>query len=221
MRAQKKVILHIHRFPMKNLGLLVLRALERCTVYSASIFLTYCASCLIGILMSHCGNDFALDQRDKIVGTATHNDKASINYQSGNNFTAVLYDCAGNILYAAAPQSALGLTIVLPYGTVAYQGWIGGIVSVDNAHRSRLRNIKASAYYIIVLLLQFIAFSLSIGAGIRCGVDAYKHNSTVSWMFWKYRIPKPSLQDVGYVYLVSIPMFFIASSFEFLSPWNI
>jgi hypothetical protein len=206
---------------MKTLYLPIRGALERCKIYSASIFLTYCIACLTGILMSHYGNNFALSQRDKIVGAAVASDKASINYQSGNNFTAVLFDCAGNILYAAVPQTVLGFGVVFPYFSVTYQGWIGGIVSVDGAHHSRFKNVKASAYYFIVLILQFIPFSLSIGAGIKCGIDFYRHNSTVSWKIWNYRLPKTSLQDLGYVYLVSIPLFFIASSFEFLSSWNI
>ena len=199
----------------------ILGALERCKIYTASVFITYCISCLLGILMSHDGNDFALGQRDRIVDAAVVSDKSSLNYQSGNSFTAALYDCAGNLFYAALPQTVLGFGIVLPYGTVAYQGWVGGIVSVDNSHRSRFKNARASAYYLTVLLLQFIPFSISIGAGIKCGVDSYKHNIGVSWKLWNYRIPKPSLQDVGYAYLVSIPMFFIASNFEFLSSWNI
>ncbi len=171
--------------------------------------------------MSHYGNSFALSQRDKIVGAAVANDKASINYQSGNNFTAALYDCAGNLIFAAVPQTILGFGIIIPYFSVVYQGWVGGIVSVDNSHQSRFKTVKGSAYYIIVLLLQFIPFSLSIGAGIKCGVDFYKHNSTVSWKIWDYRTPKLSLKNLGYVYVVAIPLFVVASCFEFLSSWNI
>ena len=171
--------------------------------------------------MSHYGNEFALSQRDKIAGAAAANDKASINYQSGNNVKAAIYDCAGNLFYAALPQTVLGFGIVAPYFSVTYQGWIGGIVSVDNSHHTRFKNFKASSYYLIVLLLQFIPFSLSIGAGIKCGVDWYRYNSTVGWKIWNYRIPKSSLKDLGGVYLVCIPLFFIASCFEFLSSWNI
>jgi hypothetical protein len=196
-------------------------ALDRCKVFAASIFLTYCISCLIGILMTHTGNEFALSQRDKIVGAAVKSDKASLNYQYGNNFTAVLYDCAGNLLYAAMPQTLMGFGVVLPYFTVTYQGWIGGIVSVDDSHHTRFRNAKSSAYYLIVLLLQFLPFSLSIGAGIKCGVDLYRHNSSVGWRLWKYRFPGASLWDLGFVYLVSVPLFFLASCFEFFSTWNI
>lgn len=114
-----------------------------------------------------------------------------------------------------------GLGVILPYFSVAYQGWAGGIVSVDSAHRSRLRSIKAASYYFLVLLLQFIPFSLCIGAGVRCGVELYRHNSAVSWRFWRYRLPRECLADLGYVSAVTVPLFFVASVFEFLSPWNV
>jgi len=171
--------------------------------------------------MVHYGNSFALSQRDKIVHSVVTNDKASINYQSGNNFTAAFYDCGENIIYAAVPQTVMGLGVILPYFSVVYQGWIGGIVSVNDSRQSRFDNIKSAAYYLLVAFLQFIAFSISIGAGIKCGIDLYKHNSKISWKIWNYRIPKASLQDIGYVYLATIPMFFVASCFEFLSTWNI
>ncbi len=199
----------------------ILSALSRCKTYAASIFITYCLACLIGIVMSHVGSNVALSYRDRIVGDALANDKASINYRSGNLFRAALYDCAGNLFYAAVPQTIIGFGVVFPYCTVSYQGWVGGIVSVDGSHRSRFKNFKSSAYYLIVVLLQFIPFSLAIGAGVKCGVDSYRHNSQVSWRIWDYRVPKASLLDVGYVYILSIPLFFIASCFEFLSSWNI
>jgi hypothetical protein len=108
----------------------------------------------------------------------------------------------------------------LPYFTVTYQGWVGGIVSVDASHVSRFRSVKATSYYLIVLLLQFIPFSLSIGAGIRCGVDSYRHNAGLSWRIWRYRIPRHSLIDLGCVFALSVPFFLVASAFEFLSSWN-
>jgi hypothetical protein len=171
--------------------------------------------------MSHYGNNYALSQRDKIIQSIVKNDKAALNYQSGNHFKAALYDCKENLFNAALPQTVLGLGVIFPYFSVSYQGWVCGIVSVNNFHQSRFKNIKSSAYYFIVLLLQIIPFSISIGAGIKCGIDSFKHNSKVSWKIWNYRIPLPSLKDLGYVYLLSIPLFFIASCFEFLSSWNI
>lgn len=198
----------------------IMAAIIRCRLYVLSIFLVYVISSTVGILMVHTGNQFALSQRDKIVGAALQTDKAATNYHSGNKFTAALYDFGGNVFTAAIPQTVIGLAIVPPYFTVAYQGWVGGIVSVDGSHQSRFTSFKSSAYYFIVLLLQIAAFSLSIGAGIKCGVDTYKHNNEVSWRFWKFRISKESIVAVGYVYLVSLPIFFFASCFEFLSSWN-
>jgi hypothetical protein len=199
----------------------VLAAVVGCRLYVLSIFLVYIISCTVGILMVHTGNQFALSERDKIVGVAIQTDKAALNYQSGNKLTAAVYDFAGNLFIAAIPQTVIGLAIVPPYFTVAYQGWVGGIVSVNGSHQSRLTSFKSSVYYFIVLLLQITAFSLSIGSGIKCGVDTYKHNHEVGWRFWKFRIPKESLAAVGYVYLVSLPVFLVASCFEFLTSWNI
>jgi len=199
----------------------IVRAVLRCAPFAASIFLTYLLSSSVGIVMAHAGNRFALAQRDKTVQKALTSDKASIAYQAGNHATALVLDATGNLFYAAIPQTVAGLGIVLPYFSVAYQGWVGGIVSVDGAHRSRLRGIRPTSYYFLVLLLQFIPFSLSIGAGVRCGVELYRHNADVSWRFWRYRLPHQSLVDLICVLAVAAPLFFVASAFEFLSPWNV
>lgn len=197
-----------------------IKAIERSKPFALSILLTYVLSSSVGIFMAHAGNRFALARRDKTVQKALTSDKSSIAYQSGNRATALVYDFAGNVFYAAIPQTVAGLGVILPYFSVAYQGWIGGIVSVDSTHRSRLRNVKATSYYFLVLLLQFIPFSLSIGAGVRCGVELYRHNTDISWRFWRYRLPRQILVDLICVFAVAVPLFFVASAFEFLAPWN-
>jgi hypothetical protein len=199
----------------------IITAILRCTPFAVSIFLTYVLSSSVGIFMAHAGNEFALAQRDKTVQKSLTSDKSSIAYQSGNRATALALDAAGNLFFAAIPQTVAGLGVILPYFSVAYQGWVGGIVSVDSTHRSRLRSIETTSYYFIVLLLQFIPFSLSIGAGVRCGVELYRHNTDTSWRFWRYRLPRESLVDLGCVFAVAVPLFFVASAFEFLSPWNV
>lgn len=196
---------------MKKVFNLVYNAVNNCKIYVLSVFLTYCISCFAGIIMSHYGNNFALSTRDKIVGQAVKTDKASINYQEGNKFSAALNDF----------QTLLGLGIVIPYFSVIKQGWVGGIVSVDSDNKSRFKNFKSAFYYLFVLLLQFIPYSLAIGAGIKCGVDFYNYNKLNEWMILKYRIQRSSLIELGLVYLLVIPLFFIASCFEFLSSWNI
>lgn len=198
----------------------IYQSISRCRNYVLTIFFTYCLSCFIGIMMSHYGNAFALSSRDKIVGKAIQNDQASINYQKGNNFSAAAIDFSGNLFFAAVPQTLLGFGIAIPYFTVFCQGWIGGIVSVDYKHESRFKNFKSTFYYFFVLLLQFIPYSLAIGAGIKCGIDFYNYNKTIGWSILKLKIQKTSLADLGYVYLLVVPLFFIASCFEFLSTWN-
>lgn len=171
--------------------------------------------------MVHNGINFALAYRDKIVDKALNNDKASINYKRGNNFSAALNDFKGNLLLGAIPQTVMGLGIIVPYFTVSQQGWVGGIVSVDLDHKSRFKNLKSTFYYFFVLLLQFIPFSLAIGSGIKFGIDFYNNNKANGWLIWKYKFEKQSLIDLGYVYILVIPLFFAASCFEFLSAWNI
>ena len=195
-------------------------AVNSCKIYVLSVFLMYCISCFSGIIMSHYGNN-ALSFRDKIVGQAVKTDKASINYQEGNKFSAALNDFKGNLLFGAVPQTLMGFGIVIPYFSVIKQGWVGGIVSVDSDHKSRFKNFKSAFYYLFVLFLQFIPYSLAIGAGIKCGIDFYNYNKLNGWMILRYRIQRTSLIYVGLVYLLVIPLFFIASCFEFLSSWNI
>jgi hypothetical protein len=199
----------------------IIEAIARCRLFALSIFLTYVLSSSAGVFMAHAGSGFALAQRDKIVHRALTSDKSSIDYQAGNRAAAMVRDFAGNVFYSAIPQTVGGLGVILPYFSVAYQGWVGGIVSVDSAHRSRLRSIQPASYYLLVLLLQFIPFSLSIGAGVRFGVELYRHNPEISWSFWRYRNPRESLVDLGCVFAVTVPLFFVASAFEFLSPWNV
>lgn len=200
---------------------LIYLAVKQCRIFVLTIFMTYCISCFIGIVMSHHGNNFALSYRDKIVGQAIKTDKASINYQNHNNFKAAVIDFSQNLFFGAIPQTLTGFSVVIPYVTVSMQGWIGGIVSVDYKHQTRFTNFKTTFYYFLVLILQFMPYSLAIGAGIKCGIDFYNNNKEHSWLFWKYRIQKTSLINLGLVYLLVIPLFFIASCYEFLSTWNI
>jgi hypothetical protein len=171
--------------------------------------------------MAHSGNNFALSQRDKLVGVAVKTDNASINYQKGNNFKAALIDFSENLFLGAVPKTFSGFSIFIPYVTVSMQGWVGGIVSVDGKHQSRLTEFKSAFYYFLVLFLQFIPYSLATGAGVKCGIDFYHHNHTKGWLIWKYRIQKSSLRDLGLIYLLVIPLFFIASCYEFISTWNV
>jgi uncharacterized membrane protein SpoIIM required for sporulation len=196
-------------------------AVKRCKVFVLTVFIAYCLSCMTGIIMSHNGNQFAVSSRDNIVGKAMKSDKASLNYQEGKNFSAAMNDFMGNLLFGAVPQTLMGFGIVIPYFFVLKQGWVGGIVSIDSEHKSRFKNFKSTFYYLFVLLLQFIPYSLAIGAGVKCGIDFYNFNRMNGWNLSKFKIQKSSFIDLGYVYILVVPLFFIASCFEFMSAWNV
>lgn len=193
-------------------------AVRRCRLQVLSIFVTYLLSSGLGILMAHSGSALALEQRDRIVATAGASEPAALSARTGHPLTAAFQDFAANLLRAAVPQTVLGLGVLPPYFSVAYQGWIGGIVSVDRQHRSRLTRPGSAAYYFTVLLLQFVPFSLAIGAGVRAGLDAYAHNARHGWNLRKYRLPRRALDTLLGAYLLATPLFLLASAVEYL--WN-
>ena len=63
--------------------------------------------------MAHSGNSFALTYRDKIVGHTMETDKASINYQKGNNFSAALLPQASFCEARSKVQCFVGQPIVV------------------------------------------------------------------------------------------------------------
>ena len=203
---------------MKHFIQTCIQAFQRCKKFCISIFIVYLISCLTGSIMVHSGNTFALSFRDKIVGRAIVNDKASTNYNSGNKFKATLIDFSGNLLLGSTVQTVLGISVAIPYFSTFFQGWVGGIVTVDGTHKSRFSNRKSTSYYLIVFILQTLAYSLCIGSGIKLGVETYRLNKTTSVL--KYRLHKQSLKDILLIYVLAIPIFFVASCFEFLSSWN-
>jgi len=200
--------------PLKSVFL----SIRHCKKWILTIFSIYCISCLTGIVMVHSEYRFALAYRDKIVGKAVSSDKASINYYKGNLFKAAVIDFRENLFLSAIPQTLMGFGLVFPFITSAYQGWVGGIVSVDGFHQSRLKKVKPAFYYFIVLLLQYIPYSLTIGSGLTLGIKTYNQNK--GRKLFKYQIDKSNIKDVVNIYLLAIPLFFLASYFEFLSTWN-
>ncbi len=205
-------------YPMKALLNALIAAVLRCRKWILVIFLIYCLSALGGILMVHSGNSFALDCRDRLIQKAESSDAAAINYAQNRRFRAALIDFGGNLVLGSLTQTFMGLGVVFPFLSTGYQGWIGGIVSVDDQHRSRLTGIKPASYYFIVLLLQFIPYSLTIGSGVRLGLATYKLNRGKK--IREFRIDRSGLKDVARIYILATPLFFIASCFEFLSHWN-
>jgi uncharacterized membrane protein SpoIIM required for sporulation len=186
-----------------------------------AVAITYCGSILIGIVMVHTGNTFALTYRDQLVNQAAQQGPVALAANRGDNFQAALWDFAGNLVVGAVPKTISGFSIILPYPLVAYQGWVGGIVSVRSDHTSRLNNLRSAIYYLLTLVLQLIPYSLAVGAGVNIGVALFRPQPYYQGENWLGFFPKEALRDVGRIYALVIPLFLVASLWEFLSLWNI
>jgi len=113
------------------------------------------------------------------------------------------------------------MSVVMPYPFVAYQGWVGGIVSVRGDRSSRFDNFRSSVYYLLTLFLQILGYSLTIGAGVNVGISLFKPISDYRGKKLFSFFPKEALLDLIRIYALSIPIFLIGSLWEFLSSWNI
>jgi len=199
----------------------IVRALSRARLPILSVAGAYAVSILVGGVMVHGGNRFALDYRDQLVGVAAQHDPAAIASDQGNDLRAALVDFAGNLVAGSVPKALMGMAIVPPYPFVAYQGWIGGIVSVRGDHTSRLNNVRSAVYFLLTLILQISAYSLAVGAGVNVGVSLLRpaphyQGEKVARIF-----PREALRDLARIYALATPLFLAASLWEFSSPWNI
>lgn len=179
-----------------------------------TVALTYFISVVIGIVMVPTGNAFAQSYRDKIVSSA-QSSPVLVALGQNDRLRAAVLDFAGN-LYAAIANTIGGLAVVVTYPIVAYRGWIGGIVSVDSAHISRLADPKEAAYYLITLVLQLIPYSVSGGAGVNLGLAFLRPKPYYQGDKWM-GIPKEAIRDILRIYIVVVPLFLVASLFEFIA----
>lgn len=189
-------------------------ALLRAKIPILTVAATYFVSVAIGIIMVNSGNQFALSYRDSVVAKA----RTGVILTQKNQLLKGLADFGGNSL-SAAGDTILGFGIILPYPMVVYRGWVGGIVSVDGNHISRLMDFKKAGYYLSVVFLQLLGYSLAAGAGIRAGLSVFRARPKDAGFVW-FGIPKEALLDILWIYSLVIPIFLIASLWEFLSPWN-
>jgi hypothetical protein len=191
-------------------------AIRRARIPILTIALTYLASVLVGIGMVHGGVPFALNARNDIVGRAYAGSSPTIlAMQSGHPLLAALSDFGGNLFLGAVPSTMSGLGVVFPYPLAAYRGWVGGIVSVDGNGSSRFARSSEAIYYVVTLILQLIPYSLAGGAGVHLGLAYYRMHSRSQTAKW-YEFPRPAVLDVARIYLPILPLFLIASLWEFL-----
>lgn len=192
----------------------VIRALRRAWFPILTIALTYFASVVIGTVMVHTGNAFAVTYRDNIVANA-QSSPILVALRHNDRLQAAWLDFAGN-LFAAIANTIGGLAVIVAYPVVAYRGWIGGIVSIDSDHVSRFADLREAAYYLITLVLQLIPSSLTGGAGVNMGLAYLRPKSHYQGSKW-LGIPSEAIIDALRIYLIAVPLFLIASLWEFLA----
>lgn len=114
------------------------------------------------------------------------------------------------------PSTLGGLAVILPYPVAAYRGWVGGIVSVNADHVSRLLDPSSAMYYIAVIILQILPYSLAGGAGVNMGIAYFRPKPFYTGKKW-FGIPVEAIKDAAKIYVLVIPLFLLASLVEFLT----
>ena len=191
---------------------LVTRALQRARIAILTVALTYLVAVTVGIVMVHTENEWAIAYRDHIVSTA-QSSPTIIALKQNDRLRAAVLDFGGN-LYGAIADTLGGLGVVFPYPFIAYRGWIGGIVSIDSSHVSRFAETREAIYYLITLTLQLIPYVLADGAGVNMGLALWRPKSFYQDEKW-LGIPKEAIRDAFRIYLLVVPLFLLASLWEF------
>lgn len=192
--------------------MVILRALRRARMAILTVALTYLVSTVIGIVMVQTGNQFAIAYRDKIVGNA-QSSPILVALDRNNRLEAALLDFGGNLI-AVCSNTLGGLGVIIPYPFIAYRGWIGGIVSIDGSHASRLADPNEATYYLTTLILQLIPSILGAGAGINLGLSYYRPKPYYQGQKW-LGLSNEALRDVLRIYILVVPLLLIASLWEF------
>jgi uncharacterized membrane protein SpoIIM required for sporulation len=190
----------------------VLHALHRARLPILTIGMTYLVAIMVGIIMVHAGNPFAISYRDEIVSNA-QSSPINIALNQNHRARAALLDARGNLI-SALSNTLGGLGVIIPYPFVAYRGWIGGIVSIDGAYVSRFSDHHEALYYLTTLILQLIPSILAAGIGVNLGLSYYRPKPYYQGKKW-LGLSQEAILDVARVYLLVIPLLLLASLWEF------
>lgn len=191
-----------------------LAAIGRARISILTVAATYVISVAAGMAMVGTGSAFALERRDEVV-LAAQSSEINQADRGGDHLRAAVLDFAANLALGGVTSTLFGLAVVGSYPIVAYRGWIGGIVSVDARHESRLADPGRATYYLMTLVLQLIPYSIAGGMGVYVGVDAWRALRKPRPDMW-LGFSKGRLRDVALAYVVVIPLFLVASLWEFL-----
>jgi len=178
---------------------------------------TYLVSLLAGIAMVTAGVPFAVQQRDSIVNSAQRGPILDA-YHHGDRVEAAFLDFGSNLVLGAGVTSLTGLSVVGPFPIAARSGWVGGVVSIDARHVSRLTRPGDAIYYVVTLLFQLSGFVLAMAAGLHVGVATWRARDEVGVRsIVGVRIPGWSLRDAAWLYVLVVPSLLIGSLWEFLT----
>jgi hypothetical protein len=108
------------------------------------------------------------------------------------------------------------VSVVGVYPITAYRGWVGGIVSIDAGHRSRLADPARGFYYLVTPVRQLIPYSIAGGVGVRLGVAAWRNLRRTIGPTW-LGLPRAECADALAAYLLIVPLFLVASLWEFFA----
>jgi hypothetical protein len=193
-------------------------ALRRTRWQILAFLVLHLCAVLAGAVMVHRGDAFALARRDAIVGAARASNPATRAFAAGDRPRAALVDAGENLLRGALPLTVAGPSVVVPYALAAYRGWVGGVVAVDGQHRSRLREPRRAAYYLVTLLLQLVPYSVAGGAGVNIGWTALRARGWPAGLTW-LGFPREPILDAAVLYALIVPLFLLASAWVFGCPW--
>ena len=159
----------------------------------------------------------AVQQRDAIVAGAGASPITQAD-RRGDHLQAALLDFGSNLGLGAIPTTVMGISVIGPFPVAAYRGWVGGIVSIDSSHRSRLLTARGGVYYLVTIVLQLVGYVLTMAAGVHVGWTAWtgRNDATVRSVLG-VRIPGWALRDAAWLYAVAIPAFLVGSLWEFLA----
>ena len=201
-------------------GKRIWRAINRAKFSIFTVAGVYIFTVLAGMIMAGNGNHFALSFRDQLVNQATIKDPSMIAEKNHESLKAGLLDFSENLTIGAIPLTISGFSVIFPFPLIAYQGWVGGIVSVRGDHSSRFDHWRSGFYYLSTLILQLIPYSLTAGSGINVGIAMFRPASYYQDRKLLNLFPQEALLDLMRIYSLAVPLFLAASLWEFLSPWN-
>jgi hypothetical protein len=193
-------------------------ALHKARTWILAVAAAHVLALIAGAVIVHAGYPPALAYRDRLVSQARQSDPVSLAFQRGQNLRAGLLESA-RTLWVCVAVAVTGLTVVSPFALAAYRGWIGGVVSVDDNHVSRLRDPAQAVYYLSVIILQIIPYALSGGAGVSLGLTYFRPPRDYQGDRW-LGYPKEAIWDLVRILALTIPFVLAANLWEFLSPLN-